>query len=70
MHSKRRSPASRAFSGEVETGSPQKMRPLKDNQSEFRFQRNGIRSSKISAKPKPASTRLDQRACVEMIVHH
>jgi hypothetical protein len=35
----------RAFSGEVGTGSPQKMRPLKDNWSEFRFQRNGIRSS-------------------------
>jgi hypothetical protein len=28
----------------VETGSPQKMRPLKDNQSEFRFHWNGIRS--------------------------
>ncbi|MFZ1883181.1 MAG: hypothetical protein WAU53_06155 [Rhodoplanes sp.] len=33
----------RAFSGEVGTGSPQKMRPLKDNQSEFRFHWNGIR---------------------------
>jgi hypothetical protein len=28
--------ALRAFSGEVGTGSPQKMRPLKDNQSIFR----------------------------------
>jgi len=34
----------RAFSGEVETGSPQKMRPLKENRSEFRFRRDGIRS--------------------------
>jgi hypothetical protein len=29
----------------VETGSPQKMRPLKKNKSEFRFHRNGIRSN-------------------------
>ena len=36
--------AARALSGEVGTGSPQKMRPLKDNQSEFRFHWNGIRS--------------------------
>jgi len=35
----------RAFSGEVGTGSPQKMRLLKNNQSEFRFHWNGIRSS-------------------------
>ena len=34
----------RAFSGEVGTGSPQKMRLLKDNQSEFQFHWNGIRS--------------------------
>ncbi len=37
--------AARAFSGEVGTGSPQKMRPLKDDQSEFRFHWNGIRSN-------------------------
>jgi hypothetical protein len=35
----------RAFSGEVATGSPQKMRLPKENQSEFRFYRNGIRFS-------------------------
>ena len=35
--------ALRAFSGEVGTGSPQKMRPLKDNKSEFRS--NGIGNS-------------------------
>src|SRR5271166_2662075 len=35
----------KAFSGEVETGSPQKMRPRKDNRSEFRFHRKGIRPS-------------------------
>jgi hypothetical protein len=29
--------SSRAFSGEVETGSPQKMRPPKENWSEFRM---------------------------------
>jgi hypothetical protein len=33
----------RAFSGEVATGSPQKMRLLKEKQSEFRFRSNGIR---------------------------
>ena len=37
--------AIRAFSGEVETGSPQKMRSRKDNWSEVRFHWNGIRSS-------------------------
>jgi hypothetical protein len=35
--------AVRTFSGEVGTGSPQKMRPLKDNQSGLRFDWNGIR---------------------------
>jgi hypothetical protein len=39
-----RSWAARAFSGEVGTGSPQKMRPLKDNQSECRFDWNEMRS--------------------------
>ncbi|MGA8156027.1 MAG: hypothetical protein WB822_07390 [Rhodoplanes sp.] len=34
----------KAFSGEVGPGSPQKMRLLKENKSEFRFHRNGIRS--------------------------
>jgi 23S rRNA (uridine2552-2'-O)-methyltransferase len=33
-----------AFSGEVDAGSPQKMRLIKENQSEFRVQPNGIRS--------------------------
>ncbi|MFZ1895098.1 MAG: hypothetical protein WAU59_13625, partial [Rhodoplanes sp.] len=37
----RAAPRLRAFSGEVEAGSPQKMRPPKDNQSEFQFHRNG-----------------------------
>ena len=35
----------RAFSGEVGTGSPRKMRPLTENESEFRFHQNGIRAS-------------------------
>jgi hypothetical protein len=34
----------RAFSGEVGTGSPQKMRSLEEKQSEFQFRRNRIRS--------------------------
>ena len=40
--------AAGAFSGEVETGSPQKMRPRKDNESEFRFRWNGIRSRALA----------------------
>ena len=36
----------RAFSGEVGTGSPLKMRSRNNNLSEFRFHRNGIRSSR------------------------
>jgi hypothetical protein len=35
-----------------------------------RNERRFSASSKILAKPKLASTRLDQRACIEMIVHH
>jgi hypothetical protein len=47
-----------AFSGEVGTGSPQKMRPPKGNQSEFRFNRNGIRSGgEDLTKPKEAPDR-------------
>jgi len=55
----------RAFSGEVGTGSLQKMRPLKANQSEFRFNRNGIRSSRRRA---DARSLVDERyqARVEM----
>jgi hypothetical protein len=37
-------PTARAFSGEVDTGSPQKMRSRKNKQSEFQFHRNGTRS--------------------------
>ena len=40
--------AAGAFSGEAETGSPQKMRPRKDNESEFRFRWNGIRSRALA----------------------
>jgi hypothetical protein len=36
-------PRSRAFSGEVDTGSPQKMRSRKEKYSESRFHLNGIR---------------------------
>jgi hypothetical protein len=35
----------RAFPGEVDAGSPQKMRSNKENESEFRFNQIGIRSS-------------------------
>ena len=38
--------AVRAFSGEVGTGSPQKIRPRKNTQSKFQFHRNGTRSSR------------------------
>lgn len=46
--------AAKALSGEVETGSLQKMRPLKDNESEFRFHWNEIRSKSAVAHPKIA----------------
>jgi hypothetical protein len=40
----RSSPAPSAFSGEVDAGSPLKMRPLKEKESEFRLCQIGIRS--------------------------
>ena len=43
----------RAFSGEVGTGSPQKMRPLKDNWSEILFHWNGVRSKARFVAGKP-----------------
>jgi hypothetical protein len=43
----------RAFSGEVGTGSPQKMRPLKDNWSEILLHWNGVRSKARFVAGKP-----------------
>jgi hypothetical protein len=45
---RRRRKSARAFSGEVAVGSPQKMRSLKEQQSEFRFHLNRIRSRAFS----------------------
>jgi hypothetical protein len=53
--------AARAFSGEVGTGSPQKMRLPKENQSEFPSNRNGSRFRKTLRRARlgpPSSLRL------------